>query len=166
MKQRTIILGLLFVSVVLMVSLFTYFKQFKKAKDVHYHAGFQVYADGKLQDFSDAKFMHIMPCGEGEHKEDENLEKAHLHDGVGDVVHVHRENVFWRDLFKNLNFKIDQSKPLESYVNGKKVEDILDYPIKSYDSVVIFIGKSDKNLLKNAVTKEKIVEVEKKSEGC
>src|SRR3972149_3622903 len=116
MKQKTIIFLLLFVFVILVGSLFAYFKLFKKAKDVHYHAGFQVYVDGKLQDFSGAK---------------------------------------WKDLFQNINFNISDKKQITGYVNRKKIENILDYPIKSYDSVVIFIGKADEKLLKNSVTKKR-----------
>ncbi|OGK23909.1 hypothetical protein A3A46_01080 [Candidatus Roizmanbacteria bacterium RIFCSPLOWO2_01_FULL_37_13] len=168
MKQKTIIFLLLFVFVILVGSLFAYFKLFKKAKDVHYHAGFQVYVDGKLQDFSGAKYMLVKPCGKEEkgQEEDEQLEKAHLHDGVGDVVHVEAEGAKWKDLFQNINFNISDKKQITGYVNRKKIENILDYPIKSYDSVVIFIGKADEKLLKNSVTKKRIIEVEKENRNC
>ena len=57
--------------------------QIRKNKDseVHYHAGFQVYIDDELQDFSDVKFMHIEPCSEEEHEEEteehKQIELAH-----------------------------------------------------------------------------------------
>lgn len=144
--------------------------KFFPKREIHYHAGFQIYLDGKLQDFSNAKYMSIKLCEEEkkEHEKDEQLEKAHLHDGVGDVVHVEAEDAKWLDLFKNIKYKIGPSKRVEGYVNGKKVENILDYPIKAYDSAVIFIGKVDhrEERLKQSVKKEYIKKVEKKSESC
>ena len=114
--------------------------------------------------------MSIKLCGEDEKKQEENeqLEKAHLHDGVGDVVHVEASDAKWTNLFKNINFKIDKSKPIEGYVNGKNVKNILDYPIKVYDSVVIVIGKNAnvEEYLKKSATRKHIEEVEKKSETC
>ena len=142
-----------------------------KAKPVHYHAGFQVYKDGKLQDFSDFKYMHEKPCtADGKPIEDPNpdeqMEKAHLHDNDGDVVHVHREKARWKDLFQNIKYPIGEN--VTGYVNGKKVDDILDQPITKDESVIFFIGKNpdETKLLKKAVTVQRIREVEKKSETC
>lgn len=139
-------------------------------EEIHYHAGFQVYKDNILQDYSDFKYMKVEPCSLDSHEdtspEEEQLEKAHLHDGIGDVVHVHRKNAIWADLFTNINVEIDSD--VVGYVNGEKVDDILSYPIKAYDSIVILEGKNtdiDKKL-KGAVTKEHIVETEQKSESC
>jgi hypothetical protein len=142
-----------------------------KPEPVHIHAGFHVYKDDKLQDFSDFKYMHEMPCTvdgkpiEGAHP-DEQLEKAHLHDQNGDVVHVHRKGATWGDLFKNIKYPI--SKNAVVYNNGQRIENFLDREIVHYESVVIFEGKhmNDKKYLKDAVTKDRIVEVENGSETC
>lgn len=141
------------------------------AKVVHYHAGFQVYVDGKLQDFSDIKYMHVKPCTnhkEKEEHEDEQEEKAHLHDGIRDVVHVHRDNATWRDLFINIHYSFNSSQSAESYVNGKRVLDILNQKINPYDSLVLLLGKHGnvKDYIKNKVTKEHIQKTEKRSESC
>lgn len=162
-----------------------YYRNFVKPKAVHFHAGFKVYVDGKLMDFSDIKYMNIEPCKEhegefetrlrsvmqnfGEAKEDEQIEKAHLHDFVGDIVHVHRSNAVWGDLFQNIKFRIDSSKPMLVYINGRIVDDVLDYSIHAYDSLVLIIGKHNRdigNYLKTAVKKEHIEQTEKKSETC
>lgn len=140
-----------------------------KEKEVHLHAGFQVYVDGKLQDFSDIKYMHIEPCSTDSHKEeneDEQIEKAHLHDNVGNVVHVHREASMWNDLFTNINYPI--SKDFVGYVNGERVDDILNQPITQYESVVFFEGNTDnvEKKLETRVTKEHIQTVEKQGESC
>lgn len=144
------------------------FSKQKAITAVHYHAGFLVYIDGKVQDFSDLKYMHIMPCTDENvaHDEDEQLEKAHLHDGIGDVVHIHRPNVVWRDLFKNLDYSFDQNKKLTSYLNGAETSDLLSQPIVPYDSVIFISGDSKGVDIEKYVTKEHIEETEKKSENC
>lgn len=169
-RIRSLVLIALFVLTILLMGLFIYTQKFKKNIKVHYHAGFQVYVDGKLQDFSDLKYMFIKPCGKekSDKKENEQLEKAHLHDQVGDVVHVEAQGAKWGDLFGNINFKIDNNKQLKSYIKGKEVRNILDFPIKPYDSIVIFIGNVENKdeKLKKQVTRKRIEEVEKKSETC
>lgn len=142
-----------------------------KPKHIHIHAGFQVYLDGKLQDFSDFKYMHEKPCTiDGKPLEgartDEQLEKAHLHDQTGDIVHSHRDNAVWRDLFINLKYPIDKDAVV--YINREKVEDFLSKKIKPYESAVIFLGKhtDDLKVLKNALKKDYILKIEKKSETC
>ena len=167
MKNKLVLIG----SGILILVLGAIFStKFFPQKEVHYHAGFKVFVEGKLQDFSSAKYMSVKLCGGGEkeHKEDEQLEKAHLHDGVGDVVHVEAIEAKWLDLFKNIKFNIDPGKPIDAYVNGAKVTDILNYPIKQYDSVVILIGKNidAKVYLNQSVKKEYIEKVEKENESC
>lgn len=136
-------------------------------KELHYHAGFVVFENNKKVDFSDFKYMSVKPCSvkETSEPEDDQMEKAHLHDNVGDVVHVHRENAYWHDLFTNLKYPIDYSKTT-GYINGKEVADWQNQKIQSYDSLVVFIGENDKKHLKEAVTKEHIQLTEKKSENC
>ena len=57
--------------------------------------------------------MHIEPCRDEEHEKEKKdakeiqLEKAHLHDMIGDVVHVHYKGTRWKDLFANLNYKVN-----------------------------------------------------------
>lgn len=141
-------------------------------EEVHYHAGFQVYNNDKLKDFSLLEYMHIEPCTEEEEHEEETLsaaeeqiEKAHLHDFVPDVVHVHRQGSVWQDLFTNLNYPVD---PAQAYVNGQKVTDILSQPIEAYDSVVIFEGQNSdiEAKLETAVTHDHIEATEAEGESC
>ena len=138
-------------------------------KKIHIHAGFHVYKDNKLVDFSDAKYMHAEPCTihDDLKRVDEQGEKAHLHDFVGDVVHVHRVGATWGDLFKNIKYSVDESKTL-AYVNSKEISHIFSYQIHPYDSLVLFIGKHDavKQALSQAVSKDYIQKIEKQSESC
>ena len=167
MKHKVLIfITVLFVFVLGVV---VYTKKFAAKKKIHYHAGFQVYKDGKKQEFSNIKYMNIQPCTENEkeYREDEQIEKAHLHDLDGDVVHVEAEGAKWKDLFTNIHFSFDSSKPLLGYVNGKKVDSILNYPIRAEDSVVIFSGKNPnvETALKGRITKKRIKSVGKKKKN-
>jgi hypothetical protein len=136
---------------------------------IHYHAGFLVYVDGILQDFSGEKYMNIDFCAtphKTETAQDIQIGKAHLHDHVGDVVHVHRSGATWADLFKNISYTFPAGKPIAGYINGHSVSDILNRPIKPYDSVIITVGNSASVDLTKTVSKGHIEDVEKHSEAC
>lgn len=142
-----------------------------KDEAIHYHAGFAVFTNNKQVDFSDFKYMIIKPCNldkdeEKESDEDDQIERAHLHDQIGDVVHVERKNSKWSDLFTNLHYDIDY-KSSEAYLNGKKKNNFQNQIIQPYDSLVVLIGKNDsKKALTKAVKKSHIEETEKRSENC
>ena len=139
----------------------------KENQEVHYHAGFIVYLDGKKHDFSALKYMHIEPCNEEEnHQEDDHEEKAHLHDQIGDVVHVHRQGALWKDLFQNINFKFKDPASVNGYINGKEEKNILSKEIVPYESVIIIEGDIKNIDLNKYVSKSHMQEVEEKSESC
>lgn len=166
-KRKKIILGSIF-CVVLFVIGFLWAMKPTTLQKYDIHAGFQVYVDGKLQDFSDMKYMDVTPCESFFHRKSDQLEKAQLHDNVGNVVHVHRKDAVWGDLFKNIGWQIPADKEFVGYLNGTRTENLLEYPILPYDSVVFFSGKIDdmNRKLQGRVTDEMIKEVEKKSESC
>ena len=139
-------------------------------EEIHYHAGFQVYKDNELVDFTDSKYMNFRPCSEGEDHhdlspEEEQIEKAHLHDNIGDVVHVHLDGAIWQDLFTNIDYELGE---IEGYLNGERVENVLELPIEEYDSVVIFEGDNADidGKIENRIEKEWIIEVGNMSESC
>ena len=140
--------------------------------DIHYHAGIKIYVDGKPQDFSSIRYMSITPCGEEKHDstpEEKQLQKAHFHEGIDDVVHVHAEGATWGDLIKNIKLNLDSSKEVAGYSNeNTKIEDILNTPIVADESIVIVVGdqSSASAYLKDKVTIDHIKEVEKMSELC
>jgi len=157
--------------VLVMATVFAYFKTKKAvpAKPIHFHAGFIVFDNGKKVDLSAAKYMTIEPCKvdttETPTATEIQHDKAHLHDGVGDVVHVHVKGSVWGDLFTNIDYPLDYSK-VTTFINGQEVQNIKDTPIKAYDSVVMFVGTVDQKLLPQAVTIDHIKEVESTSETC
>lgn len=138
----------------------------------HYHAGFIVIKDNQIVDFSKPEFMSFTPCVVAGAKEEETpeqlqIEKAHLHDEIGDVIHIEEDNAKWGDLFTNLHYPINYSETT-AYINSKKVPNIQNMPIRHYQSAVIFIGASDgaQKFLSQAVTKEHIKEAAAKSKDC
>lgn len=152
---------------IIILGFFVYRKYFI-LNEIHYHAGFTVFVNGIQEDFSGPEYMSLTPCSDQAVYMDEQHEKAHLHDRNGHVVHVHREGARWKDLFININYPIVEKKPFTAYINGTKVANILEEPIKPYESVVILTGKygDPKTYLQQAVTRKKIIAAEKKSEDC
>jgi len=165
-KYVKLALGLLSVISVLTVNVI--YKP--KTEDyLHYHAGFKVYIDGTLQDYSDYKYMNFVPCTEHDikkSKQEEQIEKAHLHDSVGDVVHVHRDGATWGDLFNNIKVELPIDKGLQGYIDGVYNEDILHAPIKPYSTAILIFGDNRASHGKEIVSVEHIKEVEAKSELC
>ena len=138
--------------------------------DVHLHAGFNLYVDNELIDLSLPQYMKLGTCSvnHDEIKDDpiaEQLEKAHLHDKIGDVVHVHREGAVWGDLFLNIEYEITDAT---GYVNGELVESILDYEISQGDRVLILVGENDniEDKLQNLPSLDWIEEIGERSESC
>lgn len=167
-RKVIVVIGILFVCGILIT--YKIFNKPQLKNSIHYHAGFVVFDYGIKVDFSDLRYMNVEPCqlhdsDEKETPEHNQLEKAHLHDRIGDVVHVHVEGSVWGDLFTNIKYPLDYSN-VTAYINGEKISDLKSYPIKANDSAVIFIGKVDEKLLNQAVTADHIKEVESKSETC
>ena len=115
----------------------------KTAEDegIHFHAGIQVYVDNELQDFADLKYMKQDPCDDKheatDSPEEEQLEKAHLHDLNGDVVHVHRDQATWADLFQNMPYELPVGSPIV-YIDGQLFDgDILTQAAVSYTHLTL-----------------------------
>ena len=164
MKQYGV---LVFILTLIGIGLFI--KQTAEPKMRHIHAGFIVFVDGKKQDFSGINYMSLMPCKDEETeytKEEIQDQKAHLHENVGYVAHSHREGAVWKDLFKNMGYTIDTSKGVHGYINGKKVNNLLNYQVNGYDSAVIIIGKDDPQLVAKTITKDQILKVDQTSRDC
>lgn len=140
--------------------------------EVHFHAGFKVYVNGKVQDYSANKYMHLSPCSLVEPTEEEKQlpsERIHLHDNFGDVAHIHADHVTWRELFISLKITdiIDEDNA-SYYVNGERIEDLLDKQVEEYESVEFIFGKEPAAEMRslNQVTKERILNAESIVESC
>lgn len=145
------------------------FREKEKEEPVHLHASFIVVKHDEIMDFSSLRYMKIAACSDHSSTElspeEEQLEKAHLHDKIGNVVHVHRAHATWGDLFTNIEFEL--SDPV-GFIDGEKVDDILLEEIKPYDRIVIFDNslQNIEEYIDSVPTIERIKEVESMSENC
>lgn len=139
-----------------------------KTPSVHYHAGFKVFSDGILVDLGAPQYMHLEYCAVDGKEEAQNnkVEKAHLHDGIGDVVHIHSKNVKWIDLFDDINYHFPKERTIQGYRNGRKVEDILHQTVQPNESIIIVVGDRKKISLNDYVTTTHIRDVEQRGENC
>jgi hypothetical protein len=168
MNKKTSLIFLIVCLSVFIGGSFVYKRLFPSPK-VHYHAGFVVFQNNKKLDFSDNKYMYIKPCAVNGKEDQTNvnpqMEKAHLHDNVGDVVHVEESGPVWRDLFINIKYSFTENDTT-GYINGKLVKPFLSVPIHPDDSLVVFIGENDQSHLQDGVTSAYIEEMAKKSKAC
>jgi hypothetical protein len=137
--------------------------------EFHLHAAFKIVKDGEIMNFSDGKYMYYKPCGGEESEMTTIKDKVHLHNFVGDVPHIHAEGITWRNLFESL--EVEQPITYISYLNGEKVDNLLDIQIKEYDRVLFIIGEisaaTNVNDLLNQIPDEsRIKEIEKQVENC
>lgn len=115
----------------------------------HHHANFAVFINGQQVDFSSPRLMSIQPCTDDQHISSDPLDNVHLHDQVGNVVHVHAERITWNHLFESIKFDIDKSMQSTAsgvlitsvYRNGEKSEhEILGEPIQKQDRLLLHIA--------------------------
>lgn len=175
MKIKKKYLIAVFLIVILAISSYfgyPYIKKLSEPKKVHYHAGLVLFVEDKKQDFSSFQYMNVRPCTlyrgneEVDSDQDIQIEKAHLHDNVGDVVHVEREGGTWDDLFKNIRYDINYNNAV-AILNGKEIKNFKSLRIKPYDSIIIFEGKNNiSKHLSEGVTRQYIMQKEKKSDDC
>ena len=146
-------------------------KENNQYEETHLHAGFQIYIDGQLQDYSDSKYMHLSPCSIDYVKPDYSLveDRIHLHNNIGDVAHVHVKGVRYMDLMDSLGITDLFSSGYTAILNGNEVADLLDTEIEAYDSAIFILGEMPNDLsgfILNQVTQEEIIESEKLVENC
>lgn len=116
---------------------------------VHYHANFAVFINGKQKNFALPEYMNIEPCTDEHHEEKDPKKLVHLHDQIGNVVHVHAENIPWSALFSYLH--LDTNPPVSAtqssiqtttyYLNGNKVDNsVLNQTIEKNARLLVHIG--------------------------
>lgn len=118
--------------------------------DVHYHANFAVYIHDQKQQFdSFAFYEEVQSCGADAAFNPKN--RAHMHDEVNHVVHVHDQAVTWGHFLANLGFSLgddfiqtgdglfieDDENKLIFWLNGKEVATIANQVIRSEDVLLI-----------------------------
>ncbi len=127
---------------------------------VHYHANFAVYVKGeRLKLDSPLYYEEVQACG-GDEVSNPKI-RAHMHNMVSHVVHVHDNGVTWGHFFANIGmtdgdsvFRIDnkiyinsEKLPITYILNGQKVATTANTTIKSKDTLLVSIGAADEQTL-------------------
>lgn len=118
--------------------------------DIHYHADFKVYLEGRLYDFAQSRYMS-----------EKNVIQSnfvHLHDMDGDVIHKHMSGITLKTFFTSLGMQFDgqcfrtdnavaycnsANKILKMYVNGERNYDFQNYDFQDMDRILITYGSED-----------------------
>ncbi len=104
----------------------------------HIHANFAVNLNGKAFDFTQAKYQ-------SSNGKDIN-EDIHLHDGKGDIIHIHKQKVTLGDFFSSLKMKLTKDSftddagntyAVKMYVNGKENIQFDTYIPQDLDKILI-----------------------------
>tara|TARA_Y100000590_G_scaffold426695_1_gene536079 strand:- start:4380 stop:5024 length:645 start_codon:yes stop_codon:yes gene_type:complete len=128
--------------------------QLPDSEQVHYHANFAVFINGERLDLSSTRYMHDVSC-----KVDPGamlpVDRAHMHENIHDVVHVHHEGTTWGHFFQNLDFAIgdnflitdngdsffsDNDKQMKFVLDGIEVFSVFNRVIESEDRLLISFG--------------------------
>jgi hypothetical protein len=136
------------------------FVSYQPPKDVHYHANFAVYVDGKQEQFSNPLlYEEISECSISTEKKPG--ERAHLHENIKDVVHVEDEAVTWGNFFQNINWNVStnyldtsemllvntDTKKVTYILNGDEVSNIANKVIGDEDRLLVSYGTATKDEL-------------------
>jgi len=142
----------------------------------HYHTGFTFIVNGEVQEYSGIEFMQLSPCSidhddEQAHEESTDpKDRIHLHNQIGNVVHVHVDDVTWKELLTSLGVTELVDLPVTAIDNeGNLIEDPLNQKPKEYGSAVFQFGEQTlpkEELMKHQVSKEEILDSEAKVENC
>lgn len=141
---------------VLAIRFFTY-----APEHVHYHANFGVYINGQREEFKNPQYyQEVAACVA--HGAIQPVQRAHMHDDINSVVHVHDHAVTWGQFFENLGWYLGPNfiqtnsgiiyvangdTKLNVMLNGQNYTDLTpmtNVVIKDQDRLLISYGVIDK----------------------
>lgn len=134
--------------------------KYNPPQHVHYHANFQVFINGVQETFQDPLYyQEIATCSK--YNDIDPIHRAHMHDEVYDVVHVHAPAVTWGHFFENINvgdeptsirfgnsvYSNNSEKKVTYILNGKILDSLVGQSIHSEDKLLINYGSEDLSTL-------------------
>lgn len=95
-------LGLLLGALIILVIRFV---TYSGSAQTHYHANFAVYLNGQHETFaSPTYYEEVSACSIN--GTIQPAQRAHMHDNINSVVHVHDDGVTWGQFFENLGWYV------------------------------------------------------------
>ena len=132
---------------------------------VHYHANFAVYLNGQRDEFKGAQYYQEVAICSAKNGITIPQQRAHMHDNINSVIHVHDHATTWGQFFENLGWEVgpdfvqtddgtmylasDASK-LHIIINGQDYTDltpITNTVIKDKDRLLVSFGDTDNSTL-------------------
>jgi hypothetical protein len=71
---------------------------------VHYHANFALYINGKREEFKSPQYYQEVAVCSSTTGITAPQQRAHMHDNINDAIHVHDHAVTWGQFFENLGW--------------------------------------------------------------
>ncbi|GAC1500300.1 MAG: hypothetical protein NVS1B10_03760 [Candidatus Saccharimonadales bacterium] len=139
----------------MLIRFFTY-----SPEHVHYHANFAVYIDGQRQEFKGSQYYQEVAICSATTAISLPQQRAHMHDNINSVIHVHDHAVTWGQFFENFGWYVgdnfiktgvamysaDSTKKLHVLIDGQDYTDltpITNMLIKDKSKVLISFGAID-----------------------
>jgi hypothetical protein len=159
-RPNKAVIGITGVLIGMLLILGIRFVSYQPTKDVHYHANFAVYVDGKQEQFSNPLlYEEISECSIS--TEEKPGERAHLHENIKDAVHVEDSAVTWGNFFQNINWNVSDkyldtsdvllvntdTNKVTYILNGDEVSSIANKVIGDKDRLLVSYGSSTKDEL-------------------
>lgn len=128
---------------------------------VHYHANFHLYIDGERHEFDNFTYYEeVQACEPIDGVRPES--RAHMHDFIDHVVHVHDDGVTWGHFFANLGYTLgndvlvtrdglvtnDGDNRLRFILNGEPTRSVANVLIQGKDVLLIDYSDDDIEQLK------------------
>jgi predicted lactoylglutathione lyase len=103
-KNRWLLLvvGLLLGALIILAVRFATYKPVQ----VHYHANFAVYLNGQREEFKGPQYYQEVAICSSTNDITIPQQRAHMHDNINSVVHVHDHAVTWGQFFENLGWYV------------------------------------------------------------
>jgi hypothetical protein len=133
----------------------------------HFHSNFAMYLNGEEVNFAQDKYMEeVSACSLS--KEVLPKQRAHMHNKVGNLVHVHDHGVTWGHFFLNIGwnlgkdyisddtgtmYKNTDTSSVKYLLNGESVSNISNVLIKSEDSLLVSFGSETDDVSKERFEK-------------
>ncbi|EKE15436.1 MAG: protein-disulfide isomerase [uncultured bacterium] len=132
----------------------------EESQSVHFHFDLKISLFGKALDLS-------LPKYQSDQEGNELDEKIHLHDGNGKVVHIHARGSTLGYFLKTIGFTFDgvcletDSKEkyckkdlntLKIFINGKEIENAMNYEPKDLDQILIYYGEDNQELIDQEIS--------------